>query len=85
MCFAILEKVFHSQHLESLLAMDSYSLWPVVECVAVVYVHFEDSRDITQTPGNNTDIGSSNVDCMSLRTNKAKSTIYNRNIAKKAA
>ena len=37
----------------------------------------------TQTPGNNTDIGSSNVDCMSLRTNKAKSTIYNRNIAKK--
>ena len=26
--------------------MDSYSLWPVVECVAVVYVHFEDSRDL---------------------------------------
>ena len=30
--------------------MDSYSLWPVVECVAVVYVHFEDSRDLHKLP-----------------------------------
>ena len=36
--------------MENLLAMDSYSLWPVVECVVVVYVHFEDSRDLHKLP-----------------------------------